>query len=253
MSNLVPVSSAPAVPVAATVALGDDVPSIEELFLFAREAELRVRSLRMDIDEISMNARGEDRVRHEVLLRHPDLARVNSLRSQDPLSNDYDIWIGRGDQVRSFSARHKLASTRTRAAAVGGTDSPDLPAYARSREPLTHLPPGSMADAFVHPHGLFRNVLVTGPLSIVGTRTINGREAIVVRAEHPRAAMVLVDRPDRSIEVGIDRTTALFLFPAEKNGDSVTHGVEVASTGLNSDIPDSAFELHLASDVRMIY
>ena len=26
-----------------------------------------------------------------------------------------------------------------------------------------------MAETFIHPHGLFRNVLVTGPLAVVGT------------------------------------------------------------------------------------
>ena len=240
-------------PAATAVALGDDAPSIEELFLFAREAELRVGSLRMTIDERSMNAKGDDLVRHEVLLRHPGLARVTSTRSDDPLSSDYDVWIGDGDEVRTYSARNKLASVRARQTGVIGADSKDLPAYARSRESLTYLPSSSMADAFVHPHGLFRNVLVTGPLAIVGTQPVGGREAIVVRADHPRSVHVLADRPDRSVEVGIDRATGFLLLLSERIGDSVTHHVEVTSLELDPDIPDAAFELHLASDVRMLY
>lgn len=253
MPDLVPVSSTPSLPAAAAVALSGDAPSLEELFLFAREAELRVRSMRMTIDERSMNAKGEDLVRHEVLLRHPELARVTSTRSDEPLSKDYDIWIGDGDQVRTFSARNKLASVRTRPAQVVGLDSPDLPMYARGREPLTHLPEGSVADAFVHPHGLFRNVLVTGPLAIVGSRMVNGREAIVVLAEHPRSSMVLTDRPDRTVEVGIDRATGFVAWLVEQVGESITHQVEMTSLEIDGDIPDSAFELHLASDVRMLY
>ena len=238
---------------ATVVALAEDVPSIETLFLFAREAELRVSRLRVIIEERSMNARGVDLVRHEVLLRHPDQARVTSTRSDDPLSRDYDIWIGEGDQIRTFSARHKLASVRTRPRGAVGVDNPDLPLYARTRAPLTHLPAGSVADTFIHPHGLFRNVLVTGPLAILGTRDVGGREAVVVRSQHPRSAKVLVDRPDRSVEVGIDRATGFLLSLVERIGDDITHQVEVATLELDPAIPDAAFELHLASDVRMLY
>jgi hypothetical protein len=75
----------------------------------------------------------------------------------------------------------------------------------------------------------------------------------VVRAQHPRAAKVLVDRPDREIEVGIDRATGFLLSLIERIGDSVTHHAEVTSLELDPAIPDSVFELHLASDVRMLY
>ena len=253
MTDLVPVSSEVQLPTANTAALGDDAPSIEELFVFARDAELRVRSLRMTIDERTTNARGDELVRHEVLLRHPGTARVTSTRDDDPLSNDYDVWIIKGDDVRTFSARHQLASTRARPKRVAGTSDAELPPYARTRESLTDLPPGSMADAFVHPHGLMRNVLVTGPLAIVGTRVVADREAIIVRADHPRSADVLVDRPDRSVEGRIDRATGFLLSLTERIGSNVTREVEIVSLELDPDIPDSAFELHLSSDVRKLY
>ena len=57
MSDLIPASSAP---IAERVTLADDAPSLEELFRFSREAELRVQSLRMAIEEHSMTARGEE-------------------------------------------------------------------------------------------------------------------------------------------------------------------------------------------------
>ena len=253
MSDIVPVASEPRLPAPVAVTLGADAPNIEELFLFAREAELRVSSLSMTIEERSMNARGEDLVRHQLLLRHPGQARMTSTRSDDPLSDDYDIWIGDGDEVRTYSARHKLASRRPRQASVVGTDADDLPAWARTRAPLTNLPPGSMAEAFVHPHGIFRNVLVTGPLVVLGTRSVADREVIVVQAEHPRSAKVLVDRPDRTVQVGIDRATGFLLLLIEQVGDTVTHHAEVTALELDPDIPDTAFELHLSSDVRMLY
>ena len=253
MSELVPVRPEASLPLAARVALASDSPGIEELFLFARDAELRVERLRMDIEERSLTARGEDIVRHEVLLRHPDLARVTTRKSDDPLSRDYEVWIGERDTIRTYDARDQLASVRARPPRVSGAEQPGLPAFARTRRPLTHLPAGSIADAFVHPHGLFRNVLVTGPLAIVGTQPVGDREAIVVRAEHPRSAKVLVDRPDRSIEVGIDRTSGFLIMLTERIAGTVSHHAEVLTLQLDPDIPDSAFELHLGSDVRMLY
>ena len=60
-TSLVPVVVPPTLPVAERVALGQAAPGIEELFLFAREAELRVRTLRMVIEERLETARGEER------------------------------------------------------------------------------------------------------------------------------------------------------------------------------------------------
>ena len=138
-------------------------------------------------------------------------------------------------------------------ARVAGSDDPGLPPFARQYEPLTQLPAGSLADTFIHPHGLFRNVLVTGPLAIVGVQPVADREAIVVRAQHPRAAKVLVDRPDRSIEVGIGRDSGFVLLLTERIGDTVTRHAEVTSLELDPVIFDAAFELKLPADVRTIY
>jgi hypothetical protein len=253
MSDLIPASPAPVIPAATRVAMADDAPSIEELFLFAREAELRVQSLRMTIEEHSMTARGEEVVRHEIQLRHPGQARVSSFHGEAEIASDYEVWLGDGQTVQIYKAGAKTCSSRARQAAVIGTDAPDLPLSARQRVSLTPLPAGSVADAFVHPHGLFRNVLVTGPLAIVGTQSVGGREAVVVRAEHPRAAKVLVDRPDRSIEVGIDRATGFLLLLTERIAGEVTHHAEVTSLEVDPTIFDSAFELKLPADVRRLY
>jgi hypothetical protein len=115
------------------------------------------------------------------------------------------------------------------------------------------LPAGSLADAFIHPHSLFRNVLVTGPLSIEGTLPIAGREAIVVRCRHPRTSKVLVDRPDRWVDVGIDRSSGFVVLLSEHVAETETRRGETTLLELDPDIPDDAFGLHLGSDVRMLY
>lgn len=251
MSDLIP--AGPAAPAPARVALPDDVPSIEELFSFAREAELRVRTLRMTIEEQVVNARGSVRILYDIQLKHPGLARVTTRRGAEPLSRDYHVWISDGETATAYEAGHATASRRPLPDRVVGSDETGLPPFARTYAPLTRLPAGSLPDAFVHPHGLFRNVLVTGPLAIVGMQRVADREAIIVRAQHPRSAKVLVDRPDRSIEVGIARDSGFVLLLAERIGDSVTRHAEVTSLQLDPVIFDSAFELKLPADTRMLY
>jgi hypothetical protein len=253
MSDLIPTGPAQPVPAATRVAMADDAPSIEELFLFAREAELRVQSLRMTIEERLVTARGPERIVHEIQLRHPGHTRVTTRRSQEPLSRDYDTWVSDGETITAYAAVNRLASVRKHRRSVVGSDDPGLPPFARQYQPLTKLPAGSLADAFIHPHGLFRNVLVSGPLAIVGVREVAGREAIVVRAQHPRSAKVLVDRPDRSIEVGIGRDSGFVLLLTEHIGDAVTRHAEVTTLQIDPVIHDSAFELRLPVDVRKVY
>ncbi len=248
-----PVVVPPSLPVAERVALAEAAPGIEELFRFAREAELRVRSLRMTIEERLESARGPEVSRHEVWLRHPGQARVTTRRDDAMPSRDYDVWLLDDGTVTTYLAARNVASRRPLARHVVGVGGPDLPAYARQREPLTALPSGSLADTFVHPHGLFRNVLVTGPLAVSGTRSVGGREAIVVRSDHPRASKVLVDRPDRSIEVGIDRQLGFVVLLRETIADRVTRQAEVTELAVDPPVPPSAFELHLPADVRMLY
>jgi hypothetical protein len=253
MSEFVPAISSQPLPAAARVALADDAPSLEALFLFAREAELRVRSLRMDIDERLLTARGEESIRYETQLRHPGMARVTTLRDGSALSDDYDVWISDGRTVRTYEASTRVASERPLGRHVDGVSDGTLPLFAQQRAPITALPPGSLPDAFVHPHGLFRNILVTGPLAVVGTRDILGDVAWVVRAEHPRTAKVLVDRPDRSIEVGIGRDNGFLLSLTERVGDTVTRHAQVSRLDLDPVISDTAFELHVPDDARRLY
>src|SRR5688572_21178067 len=150
MSSLPIVAPArPSVP--ALVALGDETPTIERLFIFSRDAELRVRTLRMTIEERAATARGEELIRHEVLIVSPGRARITTRRSADPVARDYEVWIGDGDTVRTYRAADRVASVRPARPSVVGAQRTDLPPFARIRPVLTDLPAGSVADAFVHP------------------------------------------------------------------------------------------------------
>ena len=207
----------------------------------------------MVIEEHRLSARGEETLQQELWLRHPEQARVTTRRDQASPSRDYEVWLLEGDTVTTYAAARRTASRRPRPAHVVGFDHADLPAFARQRQPLTPLPPDSLADTFVHPHGFFRNVLVTGPLAIKGTRPVHGREAIVVRAAHPRTAKVLLDRPDRIVEVGIGRETGFLLSLSERIGGTVTRHAEVTELLIDPVIPSSAFELRLPADIRVLY
>lgn len=254
MSDLVPVAEPIAPQAPALVALDADAPRLEDLFSFMVDAELRVESLRMRVTERTITARGEQLWISDLVLRHPGMARVTRRSSQEPLSRDYDVWATDGLTITTYDALAERASIRAvRPRVVGATD-PGLPRFARVYVPRTALAAETIVDTFVHPHGFIRNVLLSGPVAMVGTTLLaDGREAFLLRADHPRSTYVLTDRPDRWLEVGVDRQTGFVLLLVEHIGDHVTRHAEVELLELDPFIPDEAFRVHLPADVRMIY
>lgn len=256
MSELVAVSpSVPAYRSPALVALDADAPRLEDLFTFMVEAELRLQTLRMRIEERIGTARGEELRTIELVLRHPGKARVTTRAGAQPLTDDYRIWASDGHIVTTYDASDGRASVRpVRAPVVGASLDPDKPRFAQVYAPLTALPSSSVTDTLVHPHGFIRNVLLTGPVALVGTTHLaGGRETLVLRSDHPRSAHVLTDRPDRWLEVGVDRMTGFITLLVEHVGERVTRHAQVITMELDAPIPDEAFTVHLPADVRMIY
>jgi hypothetical protein len=164
------------------------------------------------------------------------------------------VWASDGSIVTTYDALDERASVRPiRSMPVGAAD-PSKPRFAQVWTPRTQLPVSSVVDTVLHPHGLIRNVLLTGPVALVGTTFVaGGRETLVLRADHPRSAHVLTDRPDRWMEVVVDRMTGFITLLAEHVGDRGTRHAQAISLEVDGVIPDEAFSVHLPSDVRMIY
>ena len=56
----------------------DELPTVAELFTFMRDAELRFESLRMRIEERTFGVAGEQVALIDVVMRHPDDAKVTT-------------------------------------------------------------------------------------------------------------------------------------------------------------------------------
>jgi hypothetical protein len=227
-------------------------PSLPELFRFMAEAELRLESLRMRILDRRFGTAGEEQETSEVWLRHPGLAKVISTR--DGAARDFDVWLTDGETVRTYDARTDVATKRRLPPPPVGATDPRLPLFARTYLPVTRLPSETIADTFVHPHGFCRNVMGTGRTRQLGTALLaGGREAIVLRCEHPRTSHVLTDRPDHWLELGIDRQTGLILLLAEHVGGRITRHADVTSLGIDEPIGDHNFVLHVSSETKTLY
>ncbi len=238
------------------VALGPDAPSVRDLFLFMRDAELRFDTLRMRIEDRTYGTRGEALEISELWLRHPGRAKVVTRFAEDTdgRRRSFNVWITDQEHVRTYDGRANVASVRPVRERVVGVTDPSLPAFSRVYTARTDLPMETLVDTFVHPHGFSRNVLATARVELVGTITLVGdREGFLLRAYHPRTTEVLTDRPDHWLEVGIDRPTGLILMLVEHVGDQVTRDARVTHLQLDAPIGDDAFELYLSSDVKMMY
>jgi hypothetical protein len=255
MSDLVPVApSVPAYRAPALVALEEEAPGLQELFTFMVDAELRLTTLRMRLEERLETARGDELIDEDLVLRHPGWVRITTRRSADPLSRDYSIWASDGQVITTYHAADERASVRPVRPLPVGVDDPRKPPFGRVYVPRTPLPANSTVEAFIHPHGLIRNRLLSGPVAIVGTAQLaGGRETLILRADHPRSTHVLTDRPDRWLEVGVDRMTGFVTLLVEHVGSRVTRHAEVRAVEVDGPIPDEAFRVHLPADVRMIY
>lgn len=233
--------------------LGSAEPTVPELFRFMAEAELRFESLRMRIVDRRTTAAGEEVETHEIWLRHPGQAKVVSGQGE-ATGRDFTVWITDGETVRTYDARDATATVRRLPSAPVGSTDPSLPPFGRVYLPVTALPPESLADTFIHPNGMCRNVLATGDVRLLGTAALVGqREVLLLRSDHPRTSHVLTDRPDHWLEVGVDRQTGLILLLAEHVGDRMTRHAEAVTVGLDEPIGDEVFQLYISKDTRVLY
>jgi hypothetical protein len=237
----------------AVATLPPEPPTIDGLFDFMRDAELRFETLRMRILEKAVTARGEDVTQVDVLLRHPGHARVTTSRPGEVGGGSYEVWICDGDVVRTYAAAHKLGTQRPIRNRPRGLEDVDFPGMARVYEPVTALPMETLPETFVHPAGFCQNVLATGRCTIVGQGHVAGRAAIHVRCEHPRSVEIDGDRPDYRVDIAVDRETGMILRLAETVGGVATRDAEATDVAPDAPLPPTAFDFVFPTGTTMLF
>jgi outer membrane lipoprotein-sorting protein len=235
-------------------ALRADLPTVDELFTFMRDAELRFETLRMRIEEHAWNTRGEDVTLIEVLLRHPGEAKVLSSIPATGTAANYDAWVSDGRTVRTYVSGRKVGTRRPARPVVRGVaDDRDLRGSSRVYAPVTPLQAESLPELFIHPAGYCQNVLGTGSCTLTGITEVAGRAAIVLDCEHPRTVEVVADRPDFRVRIAVDRADGVILRLDEFIGGQPTRDAFVTSYAPNVVLPPSAFAFTFPPGTTFIY
>lgn len=235
------------------LALPPGLPTVEELFTFARDAELRFETLMMRIEERTYGTRGEQLVTMDVAIRHPGHARVVTTEPARRAAGHHELWISDGDVVRTFSAAHRLGTSRPLRNRVRGLDPRGYPGRSTVYDPITPLPMETLAELFVHPAGYCQNVLATGECWIAGTDRIAGREAIVVECLHPRVVEIEADRPDYIVQVAFDRLDGIVTRLVESVGPEVTRVAEVVNLDPDGALPATTFDFDFPEGTTILY
>jgi hypothetical protein len=121
------------------------LPDLATLFAFARDAELRFATLRLRLEERAWISGGETLRVHEILVRHPGVARVTVVRPDRPATTNHEIWLSDGQAVRIYRGWHRLATERPVRGRPVGLAASDLPGTSRPYPPLTALPANSLS------------------------------------------------------------------------------------------------------------
>ena len=253
MSNLAHAPKAPLPPIRAALAPG--LPAIDELFDFAADAERRLPTLRLRIEERTVSAAGEAGSRVVARLARPR-ARVTT-RGAD---GGIEIWVTDGAQVEGYNMATRTVTRRPYRAAPEGLADAGLPAAAAIPPNLGPLPTRSWATTFVRPRSFCTAVLGGATLSAVRADEVLGRTALVFEATARGAAASNTsavgldgDRADFSYRVAVDRATGMLLAVAEFRGDSLVRSAVATDLEIGAAIPDSAFAVERPSDAVAIY
>jgi outer membrane lipoprotein-sorting protein len=234
-------------------ALPEGLPTVAELFTFMRDAERRFETLKLRIEERTYGARGEQPVTMDVLLRHPGHARVVTTEPGTKAAGRHELWISDGEVVRTYSAVHRLGTSRPLRNRPRGLDPKDYPGRSTVYEPITALPMETLAELFIHPAGYCQNVLATGECWISGTDRVAGREAIVVECDHPRSVEREVDRPDYHVQLAVDRLDGLVTRLVESVGGEATRVAEATYVEPDAALPATAFDFEFPEGTTLLY
>jgi len=234
-------------------ALPVELPTVPELFTFMRDAERRFETLKLRIEERTYGARGRQIATVDVALRHPGHARVVTTEPGTGAAGHNEVWISDGEIVRTYSAIHRLGTSRPVRNRPRGLSPRDYPGRSTVYEPITALPMETLAELFVHPAGYCQNVLATGDCWISGTDRVAGREAIVVECDPPRTVEREVDRPDYHVQVAVDRLDGLVTRLVESVGNEVTRVAEVTYLEPDAALPATTFDFEFPEGTTVLY
>lgn len=248
---LVPIRRGERRPEVMTLPVG--LPTVDQLFTFMRDAERRFETLKLRLEERTYGARGEQLVTMDVAVRHPGHARVVTTTPGRKAAGSHELWISDGKVVRTYSAIHKLGTSRPVRNRPRGLDPRQYPGRSTVYEPITALPAETLAELFVHPAGYCQNVLATGRCWISGTDSVAGREAIVLECDHPRAVETTVDRPDYHVQVSVDRLDGVITRLVESVGGEVTRVAEVVHLDPDATLPATTFEFEFPEGTTLLY
>jgi len=235
------------------MALPAGLPTVDELFTFMRDAERRFETLRMRIEERTYGARGEQLLAMDVAVRHPGQARVVTTTPGAAAAGSHELWISDGEVVRTYSAIHKLGTSRPVRNRPRGLDPRQYPGRSTVYESITALPMETLPELFVHPAGYCQNVLATGECWISGTERVADREAIVLECDHPRAVEREVDRPDYHVQLSVDRLDGIVTRLVESVGADVTRLAEVVHLDPDAALPATTFEFEFPEGTTLLY
>jgi hypothetical protein len=235
------------------VALPADLPSLDELFTFMRDAELRFQTLKMRIEERTFGSRSEQLTVMDVSLQHPGHSRVVTTEPGAGAVGLSELWISDGKTVRTYSATHRLGTSRRVRNRPRGLESGGFPGWSKVYVPVTPLPAETLAELFIHPAGYCQNVLATGRTWISGTEVIGRREAIVVDCDHPRAVEMTADRSDYHVQLAVDRAEGVITRLVESIGGEITRLAEVVLLDPDATLAPGTFDFEFPDDATMLY
>jgi hypothetical protein len=235
------------------VALPTELPTLGQLFTFARDAEQRFETLRLQIEERTFGARGEQRTLIDAVIRHPGTARVTTSDQARGTKGNFEVWVSDGETVQTFNGTTRVGTNRPVRRAIRGLESRDLPGSSTVYVPITDLPMETLPELFVHPAGFCQNVLATGDARIAGTVDHLGREQLVVESDHPRTVEVSADRPDHAFQVWFDRDTGIISRLVETIAGQITRDAIATVLEPDAALPPNAFLFTFPSDARMLF
>ena len=235
------------------MALPAGLPSVEDLFSFMRDAELRFATLKLRIEEHRFTARGEQVAGLDVSIRHPGHARVITTEPDGGVASGHELWMGDGELVRTYSAVHRLGTSRPIRNRPRGLDGRGFPGSSKVYSPVTPLPMETLAELFVHPAGYCQNLLSTGRCWISGSDLVAGREAIILECAHPRAVERTADRPDFHVQVAVDRATGLISRLVETIAGDVTREAVATAIDVDATLAPGTFDFEFPAGATMLF